>query len=170
MRKSMSNCTKASLFFQDITDSTTQVRKEHSFTLQRFSYECVRKRNSHGLPYGPTLGSVLRLTLKSLPDGYLKELYQRLSDATAASYSIVTDAMFRPDNQALNDYAGAMIVTGWVIDVDEAYHSGEADAWDTSPQRVETTHELMTTTVDLLLQSITYVGNNNYQKTLPINY
>ena len=31
-------------------------------------------------------------------------------------------------------------------------------------------NELMTTTVEFLLQSISYVGNNNYRKQLPINY
>ena len=80
--KSISNYTKASLFLEDITDPTVTVKREQGFTVQRFDYECSRKRNTFGLPYGPSLKTTLRLTIKSLPDGHLKSLYKRMAEMT----------------------------------------------------------------------------------------
>lgn len=169
----MSNYTKAALFFHDITDPTVSTAKEQSFTLQQFRYECSRNRNSQGTPYGPTLSTSLFLTLKSLPDGYLKELYKRLTENTPSSFSIVFNATFnRNDNQdnALSDYTNALIVTGFMVDIFEGYAPLETLNANQRGRGNSSTADLMMTTVEFLLQTITYIGNNNYQKKLYINY
>lgn len=171
--KNMSNCTKASFFFYDITDPTVTAKKEQSLTLQRFEYECSRNRNTEGMPYGPTLASMLRFTLKSLPDGYLKEFYRRLGDHDVSCFSIVLDAVFQNNGQednVLSDYGGALVVTGQIVDIDETYQTYDSDRLREGKAAGESDHDLMVITVEFLLQSITYVGNNNYQKKLPINY
>lgn len=93
--KSISNYTKASLFLEDITDPTVTVKREQGFTVQRFDYECSRKRNTFGLPYGPSLMTTLRLTIKSLPDGHLKSLYKRMAENDPAPFSIVFNAIIQ---------------------------------------------------------------------------
>ena len=171
--KNMSNCTKASFFFYDITDPTVTAKKDQCLTLQRFDYECSRNRNAEGMPYGPTLASVLRFTLKSLPDGYLKEFYRRLGDHDVSCFTIVFDAVFRDNGQAdnvLSDYRSALVVTGQIVDIDETYQTYDSDRLRKGDAAGDPHHDLMMTTVEFLLQSITYVGNNNYQKKLPINY
>ncbi len=171
--KNMSNCTKASFFFYDITDPTVTAKKEQSLTLQRFEYECLRNRNAEGMPYGPTLASMLRFTLKSLPDGYLKEFYRRLGDHDVSCFSIVLDAVFQNNGQednVLSDYGGALVVTGQIVDIDETYQTYDFDRLRGGKAAGESYHDLMMITVEFLLQSIMYVGNNNYQKKLPINY
>ena len=50
--QNISNNLKASFYFDDIRE--TKVRREQGFTLQQFHYECSRKRNDIGMPYGPT--------------------------------------------------------------------------------------------------------------------
>lgn len=170
--RTVSQYTKASLFFQDITDTTFAMKKEHGFTLQYFRYECSRKRNSSGMPYGPTLSSILRFTLKSLPDRHLKALYRRLKENTESSFTVVFNASFsknNADDTVLDDYDNAMVITGTVIDINESYDSANTSR-TTSPDGTVQPHDLMTTTVGFLLQSVTYIGSNNYQKRLPVNY
>ncbi|WP_071133716.1 hypothetical protein [Millionella massiliensis] len=169
----ISHYTKAMLFFQDVTESMYPPKKEEGFTLQSFSYECARARNSQGIPYGPTRAGILRFALKSLPDGYLKELYLRLKENTPSSFTVVFDATFSPsdtDGRVLSDYDNALIVTGMVVNVNEAYDVLNLYTGDDDGRVGRSTNELMTTTVEFLLQSISYVGNNNYRKQLPINY
>ena len=78
--QNISNNLKASFYFDDIRE--TKVRREQGFTLQQFHYECSRKRNDIGMPYGPTQTTILQLQIKSLPDRYLKEIYKRLNEHT----------------------------------------------------------------------------------------
>ena len=161
--RNISNYIKATLFFDDFSE--VKVKKEQGFTLQQFNYECSRKRNNMGMPYGPTRTTILRFLIKSLPDGYLKEIYKRLDENADSSFSIVFNATFRMDENGentLNDYDSALIITGFVISVDESY--GE------DPQTSKATANLMMTDVGFLTKSITYVGNDNYKKRLYINY
>lgn len=171
--RNVSNYKRASLFFNDITDSTVTAKKEQSFTLQHFGYECSRQRNTMGEPYGPTLAMPLHFTIKSLPDGYLKELYQRLKEKDASVFSVVFNATFRTDENGddiLDDYDSALIVSGTVVGVNENYDTLEIGEQRLHKPERATTVDLMMTTVELLLQSIVYVGNNGYQKKLYINY
>lgn len=161
--RNISNYIKATLFFDDFSE--VKVKKEQGFTLQQFNYECSRKRNNMGMPYGPTRTTILRFLIKSLPDGYLKEIYKRLDENADSSFSIVFNATFRMDENGentLNDYDSALIITGFVISVDESY--GE------DPQTSKATVNLMMTDVGFLTKSITYVGSDNYKKRLYINY
>ena len=161
--RNISNYIKATLFFDDFSE--VKVKKEQGFTLQQFNYECSRKRNNMGMPYGPTRTTILRFLIKSLPDGYLKEIYKRLDENADSSFSIVFNATFRMDENGentLNDYDSALIITGFVISVDESY--GE------DPQTSKATANLMMTDVGFLTKSITYVGSENYKKRLHINY
>ena len=161
--QNISNYIKATLFFDDFSE--VKVKKEQGFTFQQFNYECSRKRNNMGMPYGPTLTTVLKFLIKSLPDGYLKEVYKRLDENTDSSFSIVFNATFRMDENGentLSDYDSALIITGFVISVDESY--GE------SSQTSKATANLMMTDIGFLTKSITYVGSENYKKRLYINY
>ena len=161
--RNISNYIKATLFFDDFSE--VKVKKEQGFTLQQFNYECSRKRNNMGMPYGPTRTTILRFLIKSLPDGYLKEIYKRLDENADSSFSIVFNATFRMDENGentLNDYDSALIITGFVISVDESY--GE------DPQTSKATANLMMTDVGFLTKPITYVGSDNYKKRLYINY
>ena len=75
------------------------------------------------LPNGPTQTTTLQLQIKSLPDGYLKEIYKRLDEHTESCFSIVFNATFRTDEgeNTLSDYDSGLVVTGYVISVDEVF-------------------------------------------------
>lgn len=163
--QNISNYIKATLFFDDFSE--INVKKEQGFTLQQFNYECSRKRNNMGMPYGPTRTTVLRLLIKSLPDGSLKEIYKRLDEYVDSSFSIVFNATFRMDENGentLSDYDSALVITGFVVSISEFY--GER----LQTVKEETTTDLMMTDIEFLTKSITYIGSENYKKKLHINY
>lgn len=170
--KNVSNYTKASLFFEDITDPTVTVKRDQSFTVQSFDYECSRQRNTRGEPYGPSMMTTLRFTIRSLPDGHLKSLYQRLSDKEPAHFSVVFNALFNVDEEQgnrLSDYDSALVAAGAVVSVSEIYGDTMPDNGASVDQNAAP-NDLMMTTVKVLLQSITYVGGSNYRKELYVNY
>lgn len=168
--QNISNNQKASLYFDDIRE--TKVKREQGFTLQQFHYECARKRNDRGMPYGPTQTTILQFQIKSLPDGYLKEIYKRLDEHTESCFSIVFNATFRTDEgeNTLSDYDSGLVVTGYVISVDEAFGISRPEPAVFPSEEGEKKADLMMTSIRLLTQSITYIGSDSYQKALYINF
>lgn len=115
--------------------------------------------------------TLLQIEIKSLPNGYLKELYKRLDEQTESQFSVVFNATFRTDDYGenmLSDYDSGLIITGYVISVDETFGIwSEPEA--VLPQEERTT-DLMMTNIKLLTKSITYIGCDSYQKRLYINF
>lgn len=164
--QNISNYIKATLFFDDINE--VKVKKEQGFTLQQFNYECSRKRNNMGMPYGPTGTAIIRLQIKSLPDGYLKEIYKRLDENTDSSFSIVFNSTFQMDENGdymLSDYDSALVITGFIVSINESYGNS-------NPIFIEgeINSNLMMTDVEFLAKSITYAGSSNRETILNINF
>ena len=116
--------------------------------------------------------TTLRFTIRSLPDGHLKSLYQRLSDKEPAHFSVVFNALFNVDEEQgnrLSDYDSALVAAGAVVSVSEIYGDTMPDNGASVDQNAAP-NDLMMTTVEVLLQSITYVGGRNYRKELYVNY
>lgn len=169
--QSILNYLKATLFFDDINETT--VRREQGFTLQQFHYECSRKRNDIGMPYGPTMTTILQVQIKSLPDGYLKDLYKCLGEHTESRFSIVFNATFRIDEygqNTLSDYDSGMIVTGYVISVDEDFGASQFEASILFPEKGEKTVDLMMVSIRLLTKTITYIDSDRGSRKLCINF
>lgn len=164
--QNISNYIKATLFFDNINE--VKVKKEQGFTLQQFNYECSRKRNNMGMPYGPTGTAIIRLQIKSLPDGYLKEIYKRLDENTDSSFSIVFNSTFQMDENGdymLSDYDSALVITGFIVSINESYGNS-------NPIFIEgeINSNLMMTDVEFLAKSITYAGSSNRETILNINF
>lgn len=150
----VSNHIKALLIAEDITE-TSRVAQHKCLTLQHFDYKCQRPRNEAGEPYGATVSVTLNCTLRSTDD--IRVFYDRLKSNAVFSYTCVFNAVFDAQKN-LSDYEDAMIVTGYVIDVEEEFDSASGEKGD---------NEQMLVHVKILLSSITYVGRNN-NKTLSI--
>ena len=164
--QNISNYIKATLFFDNINE--VKVKKEQGFTLQQFNYECSRKRNNMGMPYGPTGTAIIRLQIKSLPDGYLKEIYKRLDENTDSSFSIVFNSTFQMDENGdymLSDYDSALVITGFIVSINESYGNS-------NPIFIEgeINSNLMMSDVEFLAKSITYAGSSNRETILNINF
>lgn len=164
--QNISNYIKATLFFDNINE--VKVKKEQGFTLQQFNYECSRKRNNMGMPYGPTGTAIIRLQIKSLPDGYLKEIYKRLDENTDSSFSIVFNSTFQMDENGdymLSDYDSALVITGFIVSINESYGNSKPIFIEG-----EINSNLMMTDVEFLAKSITYAGSSNRETILNINF
>ncbi|MGM9760184.1 MAG: hypothetical protein ACI30I_08745 [Parabacteroides sp.] len=147
MAENLSNYLKALVTLEDLTLGLP-IRQKGCQTVQHFSYRCGRSRNSQGKPYGPTTASILHFTLKSLSNNESKHFYRRLQDNETHTFSFLFNATF-DGLQLLSDYDDAMVVTGYVIDIEEFF--------GTQMEEIED-KEQMYMRVDLLVESIEYVG------------
>lgn len=151
-----SNHIKALLFLEDITEGIP-ISQDDCFTIQHFNYNCSRQRDSTKMPNGPTGTTVLRFVIKSLPEEGGKTFYQRLTESTAYPFSFVFNATFDA-NKRLCDYEDAMVISGYIINIEEAFGNYTSD-----PDKTDR----MLMSVDVLLRSITYIGKKS-NKTLCI--
>lgn len=149
-----SNQTKALLIAEDISEMAV-VAQQNCITLQHFDYSCFRNRNELGEPYGSTISAILQFSIKSMSGNICKFLYERMKDNSAYSYTFVFNATF--DSQKhLAHYDDAMVASGYVVDVEEAFSTTFSTGADT---------EQMTMNVKLLLTSLVYIGKSS-NKTL----
>ena len=118
---------------EDITDECISIAQSRCLTLQHYTYDCHRSRNEHGIPYGNTVASVLRFTLRVSQPDECDFLYRHLMQNREVTYSFIFNATF--DDK------------GFVVDVAEAFQSK--------------TEEQMQLTVEVLLNRITYVGKDS---------
>lgn len=169
--KSISNHTKATLFLYDITDPSVKAKREQSITIQQFSYECSRQRDAAGIPYGSTITTLMHITIKSLPSGYMKDIYKCLTTSSISKISILFNATFEcggGGETPLADYESALVAEGYVVDIAEEYGTPSPDD-ACGRQAPSQTTDMMMTSITFLLETITYVGDSNYSRKLHIN-
>lgn len=152
MPEFMSKQLKAVMFLEDITEGIP-MRQESGFTVQHFEYSCFRTRDNAGMPYGPSNGSLMQITLKTISsDGY-KELYQRLNSMELYSLSLIFNASY-DEYRILEDYADAMIANGYIVEIEEVFDT------------LDTQHNGMTLNMKILLNSLDYIGNRVNRKLM----
>lgn len=157
MKENLSNHIKALLYLEDFTDGTP-IRQEKCFTVQQFNYNCIRNRNSVGIPYGPTRLGTLEFTIRSLSQDDGKEFYHRLQDSIRYPFSFIFNGTFNPF-KILKDYDDAIVTSGYILEVNEHFESKTLN---------ELNSESMVMRVKILLHSITYIGKES-NKILLIN-
>lgn len=152
MAYNISNQLKAVLFLGDLTEGIP-FRQEAGFTIQHFDYNSFRSRDRVGNPYGPSNASLMQITLKTISaDGY-KELYQRLNSTELFPFTVIFNATY-DKFKILQDYADAMIVNGYIVEIEELFDS------------LSKTHEGMMLTMRILIHSLDYLGNRVGRKLL----
>ena len=157
MQERLSNNIKALLITEDLSEVEI-VSQNSCFTLQHFNYDCNRCRNEMGEPYGPTVSVILQFSIRTLTENGGKIFYERLKSTSPYSYTFIFNATFNANKQ-LSGYEDAMIVSGYVIDIEESFYSATSGE-DKQPEQ-------MLMSAKLLLQDITYIGKNS-NKTLSI--
>ena len=104
---------------EDITDECISIAQSRCLTLQHYTYDCHRSRNEHGIPYGNTVASVLRFTLRVSQPDECDFLYRHLMQNREVTYSFIFNATF-DEHQRLTLYDDAIAIKGFVVDVAEA--------------------------------------------------
>ena len=152
MPEYMSKQLKAVMFLDDITEGIP-LRQEKGFTVQHFDYSCFRSRDKVGMPFGPSNASLMQITLKTISsDGY-KELYQRLSSMDQFAFSMIFNASY-DDFHILQDYEDAMIVNGYVVEIEELFDT------------IDPQHNGMILNMKILLHSLDYLGSRMDRKLM----
>ena len=139
---------------EDISEQGVNVMQSNCFTVQHFSYACSRRRNDAGAPYGPTLPAYLDFTVKVASGDSGKIFFERMYQKGTFPYSFLFNADFN-DMRRLATCEDAMIVTGYIIDVEECYDKDF---------RQDGSSEQMLIRARLLLSNIAYLGNERVLK------
>ena len=148
---------KALILTKDITESKVVVKQADCLTLQHFSYQCGRKRTASGIPYGPTVPSYLNFTIRITDKEQEKGFLERAGLNEPFRYSFLFNATFDTSrHKKLSDYEDAMVVTGYIVEMEEFYDE---------PQ-VGSTDEQSLLRCCLLLCNISYLGSNPVTLTI----
>lgn len=144
----ISNQLKALLVTEDITEQGVNVYQNNCFTVQHFTYECRRRRNDEGIPYGSTLPSFLDFKVKVAPGDNGKVFLERLKQSETFPYSFLFNADF--NSMRLSACEDALVATGYIVNVEESYES--------VPQE-DGSADQMLIHARLLLTNIAYAGS-----------
>ena len=158
MAGTISNQLKALLVVDDITEQGVTVWQYNGFTVQHFRYECCRRRNESGLPYGPTLPAYLDFTVRIASEDSGKVFYERMRTNETFPYSFLFNASFNTRRQ-LSECEDALVATGYIVDLEEEYESAPA---------ADGSAEQMLVHARLLLSNLTYLGREDRTLELTI--
>ena len=137
MAITVSNHLKAMLYPEDIRsldERRFRIPCDRCFTVLHFSYECKRERNKSGL--------------MSPEDG--KPFYHQMQQNEPEYFTFLFNATLF-NRQAVTGYEDAMVVNGYVIDVEDDF---------TNAPTSEGSTEQMLIHVKLLVANIAYIGVN----------
>ena len=148
MAVSYSNELKAVVVTENFLENPMNVLKENCLTVQKFSYNCVHKRNSAGEVYGPTEPVILDFKVRVNSPYHAKAFYSALGQNQHYDFSLLFNVTFHA-NERLTDYEDGMVVNGYVVKVEEDYHSAKNE---------EGHDEQMMLNVKVLVCSAIYLG------------
>ena len=154
-----SNQLKAVLALDNILEEGVSIWQNNCFTVQQFQYCCQRQRDDAGVPYGSTQTSFLTFTLRVAKGDSAKGLLERLGSWETAPFSFLFNASFG-SNKRLADYEDALVATGYLVDVEEAYDNTRQAGQE---------QEQMLISGKLLLTNLAYLGLHNTLKLIIVN-
>ena len=153
MAITLSNHLKATLYTDDIRsldERKFRIPYDRCFTVLHFSYECRRERNKLGYPFGDTTSTILNFTVRLMSPEDGKPFYHQMQQNEPEFFTFLFNVTLF-NRLAVTGYEDAMIVNGYVIDVDDDFTNAPTSEGDT---------EQMLIHVKLLVANITYVGLN----------
>ena len=151
MAGTISNQLKALLVVENIAEQGINVWQNNSFTVQHFSYECRRRRNDSGKPYGQTLPAYLDFTVRVSSGESGKVFFDRMRTNETFPYSFLFNASFN-SMRRLSECEDAMVVTGYIVEVEELFESAPAS---------DGSAEQMLIHARLLISNLAYLGQEH---------
>ena len=91
-------------------------QQQQGYTVQQFSYACKKQRDEAGTTFGVSSGVVVDFTIRVMTNDQTL-FYDKLKDLGADHYSFVFNGTF--ENGKLKYYDNAIMVDGYVVDVEE---------------------------------------------------
>lgn len=152
----LSNELKAVAVLADISEEGSSITRDQCMAVEHFHYRCARKRDTKGHTYASCEPVELSFDVRINAADQAKPFYQHLTsgdDDTVLSF--LFNATFSATKR-LATYEQAMAVNGFIVDVQEIYHSA-------SP--IDDSEEQIILRARMLVRSIIYVEDDN-QRTL----
>ena len=153
--QSLSNELKAIAVMADISDSGTTVTRDQCVTVEQFQYRCERKRDSYGHTYGANEPVELTFCVRINAADQAQPFYRQLTEVDFDTLSFLFNATFS-DTKRLSGYDEALAVEGYIVDVQEVFHSAALSAQD---------EEQILLRARMQVRSIVYTGQDD-KKTL----
>lgn len=153
------NTPRVVLFVGDMNEQLSLMEQSQQPTVSRsqllrvdsYEFSLQRSRNNLGVPYGASSGNRVLLTVSVGSKDRLKVFYERLSETTMSSVSLVFDAKCDEDGFLIpNSCEGIIVMEGYVVDIDERYDSATQDDEEGS-----------TIDIQLLLNGMCVVGSTH---------
>ena len=153
MAITVSNHLKAMLYPEDIRsldERRFRIPCDRCFTILHFGYECKRERNKSGYPFGNTTSTILDFTIRLMSPEDGKPFYHQMQQNEPEFFTFLFNATLF-NRQYVTGYEDAMVVNGYVIDVEDDFTNAPTSEGNT---------EQMLIHVKLLVANITYIGVN----------
>ncbi|MBO4249759.1 MAG: hypothetical protein J5884_00730 [Paludibacteraceae bacterium] len=147
----LSNELKAVAVMADISENGATVTRDQCMTVEHFDYRCARKRDRDGRTYASSEPVELAFSVRINGEDQAKPFYRQL--CSGDEYGVLS-FLFNTTFQAtgrLDSYEQALAVEGFVVDVQEDFHSAQT----------ETNEGQIILRARMLVRSIIYVGQNN---------
>ena len=161
MAKILSNELKAVVVLEDLTENPANILKDKCLTVQKFDYDCVRKRTQKGGVYGAINPVILSFTVRVNDQLQALRFFKAIISNYVTSLSFLFNATYDP-MQRLKDYEDGVVAKGYVVGVEEVYQTDSTASGE---------FRQMLLNVKLLASSVTYLGyeDNNNLKGVFIN-
>lgn len=141
---------KAVLIHENVLDDSANITKENALTVQRFSYDCIHRRNHAGEVYGAVEPVILQFCVRVNNPLHARQFYMEATLNGHFQFSFLFNATWQSDSR-LAGYEDGLVADGYVVQVEEKYHSSnEQDGVD----------QQMLLDVKVLVRNVIYLGKN----------
>ncbi len=145
---------RAMLVAEDVTMVMNSITKDKCFVVQHFSYNSQRERVASRMMTSMEDSSYIDFVIRIASANAGKTFYQHMTQNEPFAYSFLFNASFNGSGR-LTDYDDAMMVKGFIVDMEEEICSSSQDNLPDMQVLIK---------VKLLLTSITYIGNEQNLK------
>ena len=112
---------KAIVVMADLQNQDVSITSDKCMSVGHFDYCCFRNRDSKGRTYHDSAPAMLNFIVRFNSIEKAKQFYQQIQKNESGTLSFLFNASFSNGN--LDDYASAMVVNGFIVDIQEDFHS-----------------------------------------------
>lgn len=140
---------KAVLIHENVLENSAFILKENALTVQKFSYDCTYRRNHSGDVYGAVEPVILQFCIRVNSPHHAKQFYTESILNNHFQFSFLFNVTWN-EYQRLSGYEDGLVADGYVVHVEEEYHSKNQNGVD----------QQMLLNVKVLVRSVTYLGRD----------
>ena len=141
---------KAVLIQENLIENPLCVLKENALTVQSFLYDCTHRRNHAGEVYGAVEPVILQFCIRVNSPHHAKQFYTELILNNHFQFSFLFNVTWGDTNR-LASYEDGLVVDGYVVHVEEEYHSSK---------QINGEDQQMLLSVKVLVRNVTYLGRD----------